>query len=58
MGFRRISMPSARIGPVKAMARRLNLEELAGLLEELSHSPDASIRQQLRDYAEAHSIPT
>ena len=51
LGFRSLSMPPASIGPVKLMVRSLNVGELRELLLPLLDSPAASLRQELKDYA-------
>lgn len=56
LGLRTISMSPAAIGPVKMMVRSLNVADLEGFMEGLYSLPDASVRDVLRDYAEAQEI--
>jgi phosphotransferase system enzyme I (PtsP) len=56
LGFRRISMSPAAIGPVKMMVRSLNARTLESFLEGLYGLPDPSVREQLRDFADDHSV--
>eukprot|EP00439_Symbiodinium_sp_Y106_P087710 s1_g246.t1 len=56
LGLRTISMSPASIGPVKMMVRSLNVSDLEGFMEGLYGLPDASVRDALRDYADAQGI--
>jgi phosphotransferase system enzyme I (PtsP) len=57
IGFRRLSMPFPAIGPVKAMARSLDLPPLAKYLDELTKLADHSVRKKLLGFARDHNIP-
>jgi len=57
LGFRRISVAPATVGPVKAMIRGLSLEPLVQFMEPLYDLPDHSVRERLRTYAADHGIP-
>jgi phosphotransferase system, enzyme I, PtsP len=57
IGFRRLSMPFPAIGPVKAMARSLDLPPLAKYLDELTKLADHSVRKKLLSFARDHNIP-
>ncbi len=57
IGFRRLSMPFPAIGPVKAMARSLDLPPLAKYLDELTKLSDHSVRKKLLSFARDHNIP-
>ncbi|MCM0020002.1 MAG: phosphoenolpyruvate--protein phosphotransferase [Tagaea sp.] len=57
IGYRRLSMPFPAIGPVKAMARALDLPPLAKYLDELCRLADRSVRKKLGDFARDHNIP-
>jgi phosphotransferase system enzyme I (PtsP) len=57
IGFRRLSMPAAAIGPVKAMTRSLDLAPLSEYVAELSRRPHHSLREYLRSYARDHDVP-
>jgi phosphotransferase system enzyme I (PtsP) len=58
LGYRRLSMSPAAIGPIKAMIMGLHAGEVAALLEdELASSAGArSLRPALADFAERHGI--
>lgn len=56
LGFRTISMPPARIGPVKLMARGLHVEQLAQFMDDLFLRPDRSVRHLLKEYAEKNGV--
>ncbi len=56
IGFRRLSMSPANIGPVKAMVRSMSGESVADYLEGLLHAPHASIRSHLRGFARDHGV--
>ncbi|MAB15007.1 phosphoenolpyruvate--protein phosphotransferase [Parvibaculum sp.] len=56
LGFRRISMSPAAIGPVKLMVRSLDVGKLETFMEGLMKLPDGSVRPQLKAYAEAEGI--
>ncbi len=50
MGIRTLSMRPASIGPVKAMLRRVSLEEARAVIEDAQASGDQSARPALRDW--------
>jgi phosphotransferase system enzyme I (PtsP) len=56
VGLRTISMPPAAIGPVKLMARSLDLGALSGFLNELLESGEGDIRGRLGGFAIAHGV--
>lgn len=56
LGFRRISMSPAAIGPVKMMVRSLDAGLLEQYMEGLYGLPEASVRDQLRAFAEDHGV--
>ncbi len=56
LGLRRISMPPASVGPVKAMLRSLDSKDLCGTLNRLILGPDHSLREALKDYARDHKV--
>jgi phosphotransferase system enzyme I (PtsP) len=57
LGFRRLSMSPAGVGPVKAMIRCVTLEGLAEYMTQLIGTPTYSLRSNLRNYAQDHGIP-
>ncbi len=56
LGFRRISLPPAKFGAVKAMVRSLDAGALARYIETLLDLPDHSVRRRLTAYARDHGI--
>lgn len=56
IGFRRLSMSPANIGPVKAMVRSMSVEGMTDYLEGLLHAPHQSIRSHLRGFARDHGV--
>jgi phosphotransferase system enzyme I (PtsP) len=59
IGYRSLSMPSAAIGPVKAMIRALDLAPVGERLNAMIDQglPAAEMRAELRAWAETHSVP-
>jgi phosphotransferase system enzyme I (PtsP) len=49
-------MPPAMLGPVKAMARSLEVAALRGYLETLIDGPDHSLREKLRAFSRDHGV--
>ena len=56
LGFRRISMSPAAIGPVKMMVRSLDAARLAAYMDGLYGLPDRTVRDRLADFASAHGV--
>ncbi len=56
LGLRRISMSPAAIGPVKMMVRSLDVAKLEVLMADLYLRPDASVREELKAFADAQGI--
>jgi phosphotransferase system enzyme I (PtsP) len=50
MGVRTLSMRPASIGPVKAMLRRLDLDEVAAVIDQAAASGAQSVRKALSDH--------
>ena len=59
IGFRSLSMPSAAVGPVKAMIRAVDLAPVSGRVNTLidQGAPGAEVRADLRAWADANSVP-
>ena len=59
LGYRRLSMSPAAIGPVKAMILKLDAEPVAGLVRDALADAAATgtLRPALTAFAERHSIP-
>ncbi|MDE1172893.1 MAG: phosphoenolpyruvate--protein phosphotransferase [Parvibaculaceae bacterium] len=56
IGFRRVSMSAAAIGPIKMMIRSLDADALARFIEPLLTSPTRSLREELRHFAEINGV--
>jgi phosphotransferase system enzyme I (PtsP) len=56
IGLRALSMSPAKIGPVKAMIRSVDLASLDPLLADLDALPSRSLRGKLRDFARDHGV--
>ncbi|MCB2090472.1 MAG: phosphoenolpyruvate--protein phosphotransferase [Alphaproteobacteria bacterium] len=56
IGFRRLSIAPAAIGPVKMMIRSLNLAEIEQYINELLSRSTSSIRPDLEAYARDHDV--
>ena len=56
VGFRRLSMAPASLGPVKAMVRSLHVRALEAEIEGLFDRPDHAVRDQLRGFAADHGV--
>lgn len=56
VGFRRISMSPAAIGPVKMMTRSLKVGELESYMEGLYGLPDSTLRDKLAAFATEHAV--
>lgn len=56
IGFRRLSIAPAAIGPVKMMIRSLDLSAVEGFVEDLLSRSDQSIRRDLRAFARDQGV--
>ena len=56
IGVRTLSMSPGAIGPVKAMIRSLDLNEVTGFMTEALSQPDRPLRETLRLFAADHAI--
>lgn len=56
LGFRRISMSPAAIGPVKMMLRSLDAARLEGFMESLYLRGDATLRTELEEFAKNEGV--
>ncbi|MCH8138243.1 MAG: phosphoenolpyruvate--protein phosphotransferase [Proteobacteria bacterium] len=56
LGFRNISMSPVSIGPVKAMIRSLNVEQVREYLPPLLTLHDHSVRERLNLFAKEHGV--
>ncbi|MCA0044084.1 phosphoenolpyruvate--protein phosphotransferase [Celeribacter litoreus] len=56
MGVRTLSMRPASIGPVKAMLRRLDLTEIAQVIDEAANAGAQSVREDLTKYLTSQGL--
>ena len=56
LGFRRLSMASPWIGPVKQMTRSLDAAKLSEVLRPMLDSSDRTLRGKLREFALDHGV--
>lgn len=56
LGFRSLSMTATSLGPVKMMARSLEVAPLARYLDRLVELPDRSLRERLRAFARDRGV--
>ena len=56
LGYRRFSLPSASIGPVKRMVRSLNSQKLAAAVDDLLDDNPHDIRRAMLEIADAQAI--
>ena len=56
IGVRTLSMSPGAIGPVKAMIRSLDLNEVTGFMNAALTQPDRPMRETLRLFAADHAI--
>ncbi len=56
IGVRTLSMSPGSIGPVKAMIRSLDIDEVTGFMRSALSQPDRPMRETLRLYAADHAI--
>lgn len=56
IGYRRLSMSPANIGPMKTMIRSMSVDGMADYLEGLLHTPHPSIQSHLRGFARDHGV--
>ena len=58
IGYRRLSITPAAVGPIKELVRKVDLAELSGAMAEWLHRPPPSMRAALGEWAEARGIDT
>jgi phosphotransferase system, enzyme I, PtsP len=58
IGFRRLSITPAAVGPIKELIRKIDLGELSGAMREWLHRPPPNLRAALSDWAQARGIDT
>jgi phosphotransferase system, enzyme I, PtsP len=56
LGFRSLSMAPPAVGPVRAMARSLDLGAAGAFLRRLLDAPEPSLRRRLHSYARDHGV--
>ena len=58
IGFRRLSITPAAVGPIKELVRKVDIAEITAFMADLLANPEANIRQELKTWAEEHGIET
>ena len=58
VGIRRLSITPAAVGPIKAMVRSTNAEEIESKMDELLRHPEGNLRQALAEWAQQKGIET
>lgn len=58
IGFRRLSITPAAVGPIKELVRKVDIGELSKLMTDLLANPEADIRSELKAWADEHEIET
>ncbi len=56
LGYRTMSLTSSSMGPVKTMVRSLRLRPLADYMRSILDSPEHSLRDRLRAFAQDHDV--
>jgi phosphotransferase system enzyme I (PtsP) len=56
IGFRSLSMAASGIGPVRSMVRSLDVSEATPYVLQLLDSPESTVREDLRAFAQDHAI--
>jgi len=56
LGYRRLSMASPWIGPVKQMARSLDIGALSVALRPMLEGSDRTLRGKIREFALEHGV--
>lgn len=56
LGYRRLSMASPWIGPVKQMTRSLDIAALSGALRPMLNGTDRTLRGKIREFALDHGV--
>ena len=58
IGFRRLSITPAAVGPIKELVRRVDLSELSGAMNTWLGDPSINLREALSAWAEERGIET
>ncbi|MCH2547921.1 MAG: phosphoenolpyruvate--protein phosphotransferase [Alphaproteobacteria bacterium] len=56
LGIRSLSLSASGLGPVKAMVRSVDMEELTRFMDHVCTLPERSVRERLAHYARDHNI--
>ncbi|MEE4289313.1 MAG: phosphoenolpyruvate--protein phosphotransferase, partial [Erythrobacter sp.] len=56
IGFRRLSITPAAVGPIKELVRRIDLNELSAAMNTWLADPDCNLRAEMTAWAEARAI--
>ena len=58
IGYRRLSITPASVGPIKELVRKIDLGELSGAMQGWLASPPLDMRAALQDWASERDIET
>ena len=58
IGFRRLSITPAAVGPIKELIRKVDLEEITESMSGWLADPQVNLRQEMQNWAEARGIET
>ena len=58
IGYRRLSITPAAVGPIKELVRKIDLKELSAAMQAWLAKPPSSMRAALTEWAEARGIDT
>lgn len=58
IGFRRLSITPAAVGPIKELVRKVDLKEISEAMTAWLSDPQVNLRQELQAWAEARGIET
>ena len=58
LGYRRLSITPAGVGPIKELVRRVDLKEIGEAMSEWLLDPEVNLRTELKQWADARDIET
>ncbi|RGP39882.1 Phosphoenolpyruvate--protein phosphotransferase [Altererythrobacter insulae] len=58
LGYRRLSITPAGVGPIKELVRRVDLKEISEAMSEWLLDPEVNLRTELKQWADARDIET
>jgi len=58
IGYRRLSITPAAVGPIKELVRKIDLNEISEAMDGWLSNPETDLRKELSEWAAAHNIET